>query len=176
MWHKLLANWNGVSLFLDIATTEAYDLELFTDASDLGYGGYFKGKWFSSTWPESLGDILDSKFSIAFKELYPIVVAALLFGPSWGQKRIMFRCDNIATVWAINKGRSKSPAMMQLMRRLVLLAAEWNFAFASEHIAGCRNDLADALSRLQYPRFRRLAPDADRCPTLVPTQDQVLFN
>jgi hypothetical protein len=176
MWHELLARWNGVSLFLDIATTGAFDLELFTDASNLGYGGYFKGKWFSSTWPEALGDILDSKFSIAFKELYPIVVAALLYGPSWGQKRILFRCDNIATVWAINKGRSHSPAMMQLMRRLVLVAAEWNFAFASEHIPGVKNDIADALSRLQYPRFHQLAPEADRVPSSVPPQDQVLFN
>jgi hypothetical protein len=63
-------------------------------------------------------------------------VAALLFGGAWGQKRILFRCDNMVVVFAINKGRSHSPAMMQLMWRLVIVAATCNFAFAAQHVQG----------------------------------------
>jgi hypothetical protein len=169
MWHILLSNWNGVSLFLDIHTTDSYDMELWTDASGVGFGGYFKGHWFYGEWSPNLPELLDSQDSIAFRELYPIIVAALLFGTSWGQKRIMFRCDNMATVFAINKARSRSPAMMQLLRRLVLIATQCNFAFSSEHVPGCRNDIADSLSRLQLDRFRRLAPHADPWPTPLPT-------
>jgi hypothetical protein len=100
-------------------------------------------------------------------------VAALLFGHEWCQKRILYRCDNQATVFAINKGRSDSPAMMQLMRRMVLVAAKNNFAFAAEFIPGKDNNIADALSRFQFDRFRQLAPEADPSPTPLPTE--VLF-
>jgi hypothetical protein len=173
MWDTLLTRWNGISLFLDIHTTDSFDMELFTDASGKGYGGYFSGAWFMGKWPEDLEQELHSTMSIAFMELYPIVVAAVLFGEQWDKKRIMFRSDNMATVYAINKGRSQSPAIMQLMRRLVLVAATCNFAFASQHIPGTHNDIADAISRFQIPRFRRLAPHADQHPTPLPTQ--VLF-
>lgn len=173
MWDTLLTRWNGISLFLDIHTTDSFDMELFTDASGKGYGGYFSGAWFMGRWPEDLEQELHSTMSIAFMELYPIVVAAVLFGEQWDKKRIMFRSDNMATVYAINKGRSQSPAIMQLMRRLVLVAATCNFAFAAQHIPGTHNDIADAISRFQIPRFRRLAPHADQHPTPLPTQ--VLF-
>jgi hypothetical protein len=46
MWGTLLCQWNGVSLFLDLATTDDYDLELYTDASGVGFGGYYQGAWF----------------------------------------------------------------------------------------------------------------------------------
>ena len=57
-------------------------MELYTDASPtvVGYGGYFKGKWFCSPWPEDLPTSTKNKFSMAFLELYPIVVAAVLWG------------------------------------------------------------------------------------------------
>jgi hypothetical protein len=174
MWHQLLAEWNGVSMFLDLATTNSYDLELYTDASGVGFGGYFHGAWFYGPWPPNLQEVLDSVFSIAFKELYPIVVAAVLFGRDWGQKRLLFHCDNMATVCVLNKGRSDSPAIMQLMRRLALIAAKSNFAYASEHVPGVENQLADSLSRFQLHRFRQLAPQADPLPTPVPTD--VLFS
>ena len=129
MWDKLLTDWNGVSLFLDLATTDTADMELFTDASGIGFGGYYQGEWFAGPWPDNLTQSLDSELSIAFQELYPIVVAAVLFGRQWRRKQILFYCDNMATVFAINKARSHSPAMMQLMRRLAIVSATCNFAF-----------------------------------------------
>jgi hypothetical protein len=173
MWNTLLTEWNGVSLFLDLATTDSYDLELYTDASGIGYAGYYKGDWFVGTWPKTLESELDSTDSIAFRELYPIVVAAVLYGGNWSKKRILFRCDNIAVVHAINKARSGSPAMMQLLRRLALVAAKGNFAFASRHVAGVHNEIADSLSRFQFRRFRKLAPHASIVPTPLP--ETVLF-
>jgi hypothetical protein len=76
MWLHLLENWNGVSLFLDDKPTKDSDLHLFTDASGvLGFGGYYQGQWFSSEWPTQLLQQVDKDISIAFQELYPIVVA-----------------------------------------------------------------------------------------------------
>jgi hypothetical protein len=50
---------------------------------------------------------MDSEMSMAFRELYSIVVAAVLWSKYWIKKRIDFHCDNESTVHIINKGRSK---------------------------------------------------------------------
>lgn len=103
--------------------------------------------------------------SMAFYELYPIVMACVLWGQFWPRKRILFHCDNLATVEIINKGRSKIKSIMKLMRKLTWQAAGSNFTIHAQHIPGIFNSKADALSRFQMDRFRRLAPTADREPT-----------
>jgi hypothetical protein len=53
-------------------------MELYTDASaSKGFGGYYTGKWFSSAWSEDLPLVSDKTLSIAFLELYPIVISAM---------------------------------------------------------------------------------------------------
>ncbi|XP_033729979.1 uncharacterized protein LOC117319256 [Pecten maximus] len=133
MWIYFLIHWNGISLFRDSNISQAADMELYTDASaTLGFGGYFQGKWFSSEWPVNLQlhgkqSKKASSVSIAYRELYPIVVACILWGRYWERKQVLFWCDNIATVDIINKGRSKALNMMPLMRKLTLCAAQNNF-------------------------------------------------
>ena len=109
MWLHFLNHWNGVSFFIDKRLYNANDIELFTDASgneNLGFGGYFQGSWFYGGWPKDIMKRLTKKASIAFRELYPIVVAAILYGASWSRKRIIFNCDNKGTVFIVNKGYS----------------------------------------------------------------------
>jgi hypothetical protein len=50
---------------------------------------------------------MDSEMSMAFPELYHIVVAAVLWSKNWIKKRIVFHCDNESIVNIINQGRSK---------------------------------------------------------------------
>ena len=47
-------------------------------AGSLGFKAYFKNEWFSGTWAPS-----QSHQSIAYKELFPIVVASHVWGPHW---------------------------------------------------------------------------------------------
>ncbi|XP_021349686.1 uncharacterized protein LOC110447998 [Mizuhopecten yessoensis] len=108
MWLSFLAQWNGAAIFYDRQITSTDDLQLFTDASGtLGYGGYMQGEWFSEAWPSSMQEHANSEeeLSIAFKELYPIVVSAMIWGHLWKGLRIMFMCDNTATVSILHKGR-----------------------------------------------------------------------
>lgn len=176
MWLQFLKNWNGVSLFHEPFITTAADFSLFTDASSTkGFGGYFQGKWFSNPWPCDLPAVSDNSLSMAFLELYPIVVAAVLWGDKWTCKRIKFYCDNQATVHIISKGRSKDTIIMKLMRTLIMCAAHNNFAVYSEYLPGVKNDIADALSRFQISRFRTLAPSADLLPTPCPALDKILW-
>jgi hypothetical protein len=77
-------------MFHDCEFTNSFDMELSIDAaSTLGFGGYFHGKYVYSTWSVDL-PLLTDNFHVAFLELYPIVVAALLWGSAWSCKIIMF--------------------------------------------------------------------------------------
>jgi hypothetical protein len=177
MWRKFLASWNGVSLFHQTNLTVAADWELYTDAaSTVGHGGYFQGRWFCEQWPVDLPTFTQNTISMAYRELYPITVAAILWGSEWSTKRILFHCDNMATVEIIRKGRSRSPDVMQLMRRLTWCAASYNFTVYAKFLPGVVNVIADALSRLQLQRFRTLAPQAHPQPCLCPPVAAVMWD
>ena len=112
---------------------------------------------------------------MAFMELYPIVVAALLWGPEWKCRKVLFRCDNQATVAIVRKGRSKCLHIMQLMRKLTWCACEYNFMYSSSYVPGASNVLSDALSRLQIEKFFKLAPNAEKQPHKCPPVCSVMW-
>jgi hypothetical protein len=177
MWLEFLEKWNGVSVFYEKTLTSNADFQLYTDASStIGYGGYFHGHWFAECWPKELTTCMKQPISMAFRELYPIVVAALLWGHMWRRKRILFHCDNSAVVEIIKKRRSSDLPISNLMRTLCYCAAKNNFDVYSEHVPGITNIIADSLSRLQIPRFRQAAPLADQTPTPCPDISQVMWS
>ncbi|KAK6178270.1 hypothetical protein SNE40_013075 [Patella caerulea] len=169
MWLSFLDLWNSKSFFYDVNITESADMEMYMDASgSKGYGGYFQGKWFSCPWPDDL-NLGQDDMSIAFMELVPIVTCATIWGHNmWAKKRILFHCDNMATVGIINKERSKSHNIMKLMRRLTWCAIKFNFVLHAVHIKGRYNILSDCLSRLQVEKFRELDPLSEQHPTATP--------
>ena len=68
-------------MFYEIDFTSNFDMQLYTDASStIGFGGFYQGKWFCSRWPEDVPSLNDKTLSMAFLELYPIVVAAMVWG------------------------------------------------------------------------------------------------
>ncbi|VDI15265.1 Hypothetical predicted protein [Mytilus galloprovincialis] len=163
MWSKFLNNWNGVSFFLNDNIVKAADMQLFTDATLTSFGGFYQNHWFQGNFPEDL--ILTEESSIAFFELYPIVMACVLWGHYWPRKRILFYCDNLSVVEIITKGRSKVPSIMKLMRKLTFHSAMHNYVVHVRHIPGTQNSIADSISRYQMEKFRKLAPKADQIPT-----------
>ena len=72
-WSLFLDSYNGTSLLINDLWESSEKLELFTDASGLGFAGILAGQWFQGYWPTSW-----QAFSIAVKELYPIVLALIL--------------------------------------------------------------------------------------------------
>ena len=175
-WLRFLHNWNGINMFYDCNYTSNFDMQLYTDASStIRYGGYYQGKWFCSTWPKELPSLNDKSLSMAFLELYPIVVAALLWGKEWKCKKILFLCDNEATVAIVKKGRSKCIEIMKLMRQLTWCACVNNFQVTAKHIEGRKNNISDALSRLQMEKFHRLAPHSKKLPHNCPSVYEVMW-
>ena len=177
MWMEFLSNWNGISLFYESEFTSSFDIELHTDAaSTKGFSVVYKTHWISEKWPKDMPSLPDNLASMAFMELYPIVVAAYVFGGEWQQKKIMFVCDNQSVNAILRKGRSRCPHIMKLMRTLTWLALTNNFHYSSIYIESRQNLSADLLSRLQVEKFRDLRPDADPRPTPCPSPDKLLWN
>ena len=147
--------WDGLSLFLTPAWAPIPDFQVSSDAAgSLGYGAIFQCHWFSGSWLAS-----QVPLSITYKELFPVVVAAHLWGPFWASRRAEFLCDNEAVVSILKSGTSRDPHLMALLRYLSLLAVRHSFSFTSS-VQGRNNSIADSLSRFQFQRFRHLAPRA----------------
>ena len=159
-WLQYLPEWNGVSLFYEQQWLTSAELELYTDASDKGYGCYFKGHWCQGHFPKI--KLQSGECSINWRELFAVVMALSIWGSDFSYKRLLIHCDNQSVVHILQKGSSKSKAMMHLVRSLVFVCMKHNIDFKIEYINTHCNDIADALSRFENDKFYLLAPDADK--------------
>ena len=156
-WMRLLQDWNGKSFFLHPKWIPSPDLRLYTDASGtLGWGAFNNGRWIQGKWSDT-----QMSHTIEWKELYALLAACATWGEDWKQLRILIYCDNSAVVDCVQSGASKAPAVMQLLRELFFVCSRYNFHLSAKHIAGCRNVIADCLSRYSMQDFRRHAPEAN---------------
>ena len=158
-WIHYLPCWNGVSLFYQEEWESSVDMHIYTDSSDLAAAGYYQGAWFVVPFAGILAPLRD--MSINWRELFAIVVAAATFGHQWSSKRILFHCDNMCIVEVLNSGTCKSDPIMDLVRHLFYISAKCSFELSACYVNTKVNDIADSLSRLQFARFRTLAPGAD---------------
>ena len=170
-WLDFLTKYNGVSVFMHSEWQSNETLELYTDAAaSIGFGAYFRGKWVQGHWPD---EILRNPPSIAFLELYPLLVALRCWGPLLAGCKVKFHTDNSAVVHIINKCSSPCPQIMRIVRVFVLECLRFNILFKAVHVPGKYNELADALSRFQMHRFRVADPQAEAVMTELPALTQV---
>ena len=163
-WRELFQTWDGLSFFCMPTWAPLPDFQVSSDAAgSLGYGAIFKSHWFAGAWSAA-----QSSSSIAYKELFPIVVAAYLWGHQWVSRRVEFFCDNESVVAVLKSGTSRDKNVMVLLRYLTILAIHHSFSFAASSVRGKANPVADALCRFQFQRFRRLEPQADPTPSPIP--------
>ena len=120
-------------------------------------------QWFYGAW-----STVQARQSIAYQELFPVVIAAHLWGSLWARKHILFRSDNEAVVAILMTRTSKVPALMHLLHDLLLLAARWGFTFTAAHVPGVENKIADAIFRFCWQEFRQLAQEAHSSPCPIP--------
>ena len=122
-----------------------------------------QGLWFAGSWAPS-----QQQQSIAYKELFLVVIAAHVWGHLWCKKHVLFRSDNDAVVHVLNSRTFKVPCLMRLLHSLLLAAALHSFSFSAQHVPGINNQTADALSRFCWQAFRQLVPEAQLHPTWIP--------
>ena len=143
-WLIFLESFNGISLLLNDQWLSSEKLELFTDASNLGFAGVLQEKWFQGAWPPSW-----SARHISIKELFPIVLALRLWPDHFRNRRVLIFCDNEAVVYVINNQSSRDPGLMSLIRTMTVTLMQSNVIMRAKHVPGRLNIVADKLSRFQ---------------------------
>ena len=140
----------------------ADDIFFFTDASKsfrTGCGGVckpvgHKGYWFYTAWNKAF--LKQYQPSIAYLELYALVVGAVLWLKYFTNRRIYLFCDNISVVYMVNNTTSSCPQCMVLIRILVLHSMIHNVRVFAKYVNTKNNVLADHLSRLRINKFKQL--------------------
>ena len=156
--------WNGVSFLECSPIPRAADAYIETDASgSWGCGALFNNLWFQLEWSTDW-----KPMDIMAKELVPIVSSCAIWAPLLPRKILEFKCDNQGLVNAINKGSSKEPVVMHLLRSLWFFSAFFEITIRADHIPGVLNTAADKLSRNQAAQFLRSYPNASCIPTKIP--------
>lgn len=161
VWGMFLTSWNGQS-FIPEPPVTSLALELFTDASQLGYGGFFKGQWFSEPWPSH------PDRHIACLEFFAVFTAVSTWSYKLSNKQIVFT-DNESIVFIWESGTTKDKPTMILVRELFFVSTKHNIHIIFRHIPGVINVYADLLSRLQVQEFKSACPESSPRPSTIPT-------
>ena len=163
MWLNFISECNSVK-FIDTDWILSPDMHLFTDSSKKGFGGTLDTAWFAGEFP-----VAWKGHNITFHELYPILIAILIFKEKFSGKKVMIHTDNKDLVDVINKKTSREKLIMPFVRKLVLENMLNNTLLHAVHIKGSFNIICDSLSRGKFQLFRKLAPHMDQEPTKIPS-------
>lgn len=150
-WETFMFRWNGVARWTSKSNTI-----VFSDACLTGFGFHSGLEFRFGSWP-----IHFHREHINWLELRALEMAAWHFAAVWPGLRILFACDNQAVVDIINSGTSRNPRQADIMRRLALLGAVFDFQFRAVHIPGAKNVWADCLSRLVCDKLSTLWLEPD---------------
>ena len=161
MWEYFLEDLNAVTRpFIDMSDVkDAKALNFFSDASaakTLGMGAIFGDNWLFAKWEPGFIDTY--KPSIGFLELYALCAGILTWSDRITKTRVMVYCDNMSAVQMVNNLSSSCEQCMKLIRILTLDNLKHYRRVFVRHIEGRKNVLSDALSRLQFDKFFKLAP------------------
>jgi len=142
-WHRYLPEFNGISL-ISLETWSSPDEIIASDACLLGCGATCGREFFHREFPEV---IVQQLLHINALELLALVVAISLWGNKLNGKKLTVYCDNSATVWVINTGKTRDRVMQVLLRELCFVCATNNLEVFARHIPGVLNRVPDMLSR-----------------------------
>lgn len=174
-WSLLCNKWNGISFFYNEELESSLAIELYTDAApSVGFRVFFNNQWFADVWPEKLSSLPANTASTALMEMYPIVIACLLWCKHWSRKQILFYCDNEATVNIINKRCSSVPFINRYVRRLTWSSIMGNFIIRAAHFQAWIIKLLILCSDLNFRNSNcqlclELAQSSLNCPTFIQT-------
>ena len=147
-WRVFASHWNGASLLVH----KDSDMSSVTsDASgNWGCGAWHEDEWFQIEWDQHTREL-----HIAAKELIPIIIAAIIWGPKWEGQKVDAYCDNMAVVAAVTSRYCQDATLMQMLWGLFFIEAHYQFKISATHIPGQHNELADDLSRNRLVDFLR---------------------
>jgi hypothetical protein len=143
-FNTFLKSFNGISL-IPSADWDEPDITMATDACLIGCGGTCMGEFFHDIFPTEIRSM--PKIHISELEILTVCAAAKIWSQKCRGHRITLKCDNEASVIAINSGRCSNMIMQACLRELVFVACSVQCEFRAIHIRGIHNRLPDILSR-----------------------------
>ena len=163
-WCTFLHTWNGTSMLRPLRAGNP-DVEIWSDASgNWGCGALWHQRWLQLQW---VGLPIASE-SIAAKELFPVVVAAAVWGREWRGATVCVHCDNQSVVDILNNQSAREPLLCHQLRSLFFVCARFDCDIVARHTPGVANVAADTISRNNLHSFRLQVPDAAPTPVPVP--------
>ena len=142
----------------------ADDLFMYSDASrgeEKGLGCIFNRSYSYAQWEK--GFIREKQPSIAYLELYAICIGVFTWAHKLKNIRFTLYTDNKSARDMIN---STTSGCKNCIRKLMLLGLQYNFRVFAKYVKSKDNSAADALSRLDMKRFRRI--QIKNCMKLCP--------
>ena len=137
-WRTVPQQRNGRPIFSPVET--AY---LHTDSSSFGWGAVLNDhREARGFWPRA-----DLDEHITFKELKAVRLAVETFLPQLRCRRVLLHEDNQAVVAILTKLTSRSPALMNELRKLWHIMDENDITIRPRYIQSAANIWADRLSR-----------------------------
>ena len=170
VWMRFLQDPSCYSRpFMDYREWTAVDIEMYSDASrnwSLGFGGICKRSWQFSKWSEFTKEVQPS---IQYLEMFAVTSVILTWIHRFKNMRILLHCDNKGCVDVLNGQASNCKNCMVLLRIITLECLKNNTRIKAEYIESEKNILSDALSRMNFDRFWKNAPDdMEEYPTSLP--------
>ena len=117
------------------------------DASLGALGGVYGNLVYTLPIPQNY-----NAYSIVHLEILNILVACKIFSQQWANAHIHVKCDNMAVVEVLNKGKTRDHTLGIIARNIWLITAMFNIKLTVSHIPGKDNVIADLLSRWTYER------------------------
>lgn len=146
--------WYHLAPYLRSATIESIaespTITIFgsSDASSLGAGFLIGARWGYYRFQGRAQD-----YHITLKEAHVICVMLRDCAPFLSGHKIGLYVDNLPLVCAFSNRWSRSPALMQMIWELMFVCEKYRVYLHLEWIPSEQNDISDALSRNDLPRF-----------------------
>ena len=141
---NFLPSYNGRNL-MEYAGIDTTDLCLEVDACLTGVGGVFEHEFYHASIPS---DIPLCQYHITHLEFLNILIAVKVWKHRFTGHHVRVNCDNMASVYVLNSGRSRYKFLLKCAREIWLLAATHDFNISAVHVSSQANARADALSRV----------------------------
>lgn len=158
-WIRCLPTHNGICMF---PKPRDYDKEvhIFTDASDKGISAVNDTAW--SMLPLTGKYEWMTNQTIAWREMYAVLLCLATFDNELSDKEVCFHIDNMAICHCISNGYCKEPSIMALIRAFYYYTEICHIRYRTEYINTEDNTSADALSRLDFDTFYKVHPHAQQ--------------
>ena len=137
-WLVSLNTWNGRPV-----VKRQIDIQLFTDASDSGWGGVCDNNEAAGHWTPEV-----KQTSINYRELLAVLLSLKSFKDIIANKCVQILTDNVTTVACINNLGGNVPELTALTKSIYAHVYQNNIQIHAKHLAGKVNCHADRLSRL----------------------------